>query len=211
MKLAEVHYFTDHECDSPIWLDIPLDDDPVVTPDIAWIFAHGQCHALGAALHEILGWPIVGCYATGQGDLRTKHVALQLPNYGLADITGICSGDETGRRPLKVETIVRGRMGGFLPPAMEFARHYAPVIADALLKQNVKYDQRPPWPFKRRSYGWVLAACYGVRASLCARDRRRSPEAECEVRPAPAVAIQTARRGTYRQRCGRCGVICTTP
>jgi hypothetical protein len=149
MKLFEVRFFTDRDCESPIWLDWPLDDAREVSQDIAWIFTHGQCHALGAALHGILGWPLVGCYHTGQGDLRTKHVALQLPNYGLADITGIYSGDETGRRPLKVETIVRGRMGGFLPPAVEFAEWYAPVIADALLKQNVKYDQRPPWPFRQ--------------------------------------------------------------
>jgi hypothetical protein len=149
MKLAEVHYFTDNDCDSPIWLDIPLDDDPIVTPDIAWVFAHGQCHALGAALHEILSWPTVGCYTTGNGDLQTKHVALQLPDYQLADIGGIYCGDEIGRRPLKVETITKGRMRYFLPPAMAFARYYAPVIADALLKQNVGYTRRPPWPFEQ--------------------------------------------------------------
>jgi hypothetical protein len=79
MKLFEVHYFTDHECDSPIWLDWPLDAAREITPDIAWIFAHGQCHALGAALHEILGWPIVGRFNPWGGPRYTCHVELERP------------------------------------------------------------------------------------------------------------------------------------
>lgn len=106
MRLAEVHYWTDRECDSPIWLDIPLDDAREITRDLAWVWSHGQCHALAVALNEILGWPIVGCYSTGQGDLRTTHVSLQLPDYQLADIGGIYCGDFVNRRPMKAETIL---------------------------------------------------------------------------------------------------------
>lgn len=98
-----------------------------ITPFIEHVFSNGQCHALALALHEILGWPICGCYRTEGADRSTNHVILLSPDGGTADIHGIrCVDYRT--RPIKPETIRRNRMRDFLKPSMELARHYAPMV-----------------------------------------------------------------------------------
>lgn len=106
------------------------------TPRIGRIFSAGQCHALAVALHEILGWEVMGTYDQfGGGSRHTYHYVVQCPDgRGDADIHGIRCLDH-GLRKANVGVILGGRARGFLPPAMPFARHYAKIIAPEIQKQ----------------------------------------------------------------------------
>lgn len=107
----------------------------VITPQIERIFSRGQCHALAVALHEILGWEVMGAYYQFGGSRHTSHYVVQCPDgRGDADIHGIRCLDH-GLRKVNVSAILRGRVRGFLPPAMVFARHYAAIIAPEIQKQ----------------------------------------------------------------------------
>lgn len=122
-----------------------------ITPLVEHIFSSGQCHALALALHEILGWPIMGCFHGFGGSRYTFHYVLLYPRGGNVDIHGIRCVDY-GMRPVKPETILKGRCRAFLPPALGFARHYAPIIAKAILEQHEAICAGKPKP------GWALCS-----------------------------------------------------
>lgn len=115
-----------------------------ITPDVKMLFSCGQCHALAAALHEILGWPILGCYHCGYDDIYkgspnykyNYHFVLSAPTKRplTADIDGVRCVDYSLRKA-SYKQIISGRLTKFLEPNMEFARHYAPIIARELKEQ----------------------------------------------------------------------------
>jgi hypothetical protein len=129
-----VCYFTDKNNKRAVMRDVVLGE--VITPRIEHIFSKGQCHALAVALHEILGWEVMGAYDFwGGGSRHTYHYVIQCPDHrGDADIHGIRCLDH-GLRKANVGAILGGRVRGFLPPAMSFARHYAKIIAPEIQKQ----------------------------------------------------------------------------
>ncbi len=111
-----------------------------ITPLIHDVFSNGQCHALAVALHEILGWPVMGTF--GYGEQRTSHfVILQPPmpgrSYGLTgDINGLRCVDYNMRKA-NVDVILGGRLPkGWLFPNMKFARHYAPIIVKSIIEKD---------------------------------------------------------------------------
>jgi hypothetical protein len=118
--------------------DVPL--YPHLTPYIENIFTHGQCHALAVALHEILGWPIYGIFDSWGPDKTTYHYMLQCPRGGFADVTGFHCFD-CGYRKTTKRTILAHRNKDFVKPAMEFARHYAPLVIEKLKKEDKKYGR----------------------------------------------------------------------
>ena len=127
-----------------------------LTPRVAAMFDSGQCHALAIALHEILDWPIYGVSYRGGKPYRGYYhfvvLTPPIPPHGIrlsADMQGIRCIDWSLRRtnPAAISRLVR-KDGGWLPLAMNFARHYAPTVATALLDQvrNMKIGQpRPEW------------------------------------------------------------------
>ena len=139
-----VSYFKPHT-DTKIVIQKSLRLGTIITPRIEYIFSNGQCHSLAAALHEILKWPIIGCYSWHGGDRSTSHFVLETPSGLLADIHGIRCIDY-GRRRASYQTIVKGRVKWCLPPAMAFARHYAPMIAAEIEKQQEAISQHLPKP-----------------------------------------------------------------
>ena len=138
MKIAVEYYATDHDWEAGIVTTQTMTLGKTLTPEVEHILTHGQCHAFAVALHEILGWPIVGCYGAGSCHRSTFHFALRCPSYGFADAHGMQSFDEYSFRHVKAETILLGRAKGFLKPSMTFARHYAPMIAAQLLRREMK-------------------------------------------------------------------------
>lgn len=140
---ANVDFFADSHGTVDVHVSLPLAER--VTPLVAHIFSSGQCHALAVALHEIMGWPIVGCWSRYRGDHSSHHIALQHPKGFTADIHGIRCIDWNHRK-MSAAGILRRRNMAFFPPAMKLARHYAPEIADAIRKDE---DRSIPWPWER--------------------------------------------------------------
>lgn len=122
----------------------------VVTKQVEDIFSSGQCHALAVALHEILGWPIKGCYGSyGSKAKHTHHFVVYSPCKLTGDIFGLRCIDFRLRN-VKAETILKDRNPMFLHPSMEFARHYAKLIAPEMLKQSearLRGEQKTEWPW----------------------------------------------------------------
>lgn len=126
--------------------------------EIGDILCNGQCHALAIALHEILGWKIFGEYWWETDDRRTRHFVLQTPSkmndaigresWWMVDLFGMRCLD-CGYRPTTPEAIRRETAKGkWLPLAMDFARHYAPLVATELRAQFDAWivgDPRPEW------------------------------------------------------------------
>jgi len=140
---VNVDFFADFEGKVDVHVSLPLTEK--VTPLVAHIFSAGQCHALAVALHEIIGWPIVGCWGPYTSDRSTHHIALEHPKGWTADIHGIRCIDWHHRK-LSAKGILRRRNVTLFPPAMKLARHYAPEIAEAIRKDE---DKSAPWPWER--------------------------------------------------------------
>lgn len=134
-----------------IEIEYPLED--TISPLLAHIFSCGQCHALALALHEILGWKIIGIYPKDVKPRRATHVVVAPPSGRTADIYGIRTIDYfIDNRLLKIspETIRKERLPGYLPPAMDLARHYASLIAAEMVKQHETLAAglwKPKWTF----------------------------------------------------------------
>jgi hypothetical protein len=137
--------------------DICLGNPDRITHKLEHIFSNGQCHALAAALHEILGWPILGCYHQFDNlDKRTNHFVVEVPNHPpcTADIHGIRCVDY-GLRPASYKRIVTGKLDNFLKPNMELARHFAPLIASEIQNQCRAMDcgrKKPRWTICSEGY-----------------------------------------------------------
>jgi hypothetical protein len=140
----QVTYFKDKEANEIVTEMIVLGN--VVTPKIEHIFSFGQCHALAVALHEILGWEVMGSYNPYGDDRSTRHFVVKCPNHwGDADIHGIRCCDH-GLRKANPEVILGGRARKFFPPAMGLARHYAPIIAAGITEQWEALKEGKPKP-----------------------------------------------------------------
>jgi hypothetical protein len=151
-----VTYFEDQNGVPQAIMLFGLELGNVITPQIEHIFTSGQCHSLAIALHEILGWEVMGTYDLfGGGPRDTRHFVVQCPDRrGDADIRGIRCLDH-GLRKASVDVILGGRGRGFLPPAMKFARHYAKIIAPEIQKQwdALKAGKRKPrWTLCSEGY-----------------------------------------------------------
>ncbi len=59
-------------------------------------FLHGDCYAFAIALHQGLGWQIVGLIRNEQGRDRIRHVAVRNPDGRLFDIRGYIEDEEMG-------------------------------------------------------------------------------------------------------------------
>ena len=144
-----VHYFSGKRNLTPRFSYVRLTPEP--TARVCHILSYGQCHALALALHELTGWPILGEYDDFGESRHTYHFVVQcpLPGFCTADATGIHCKD-AGYRKVNPDTIRLGRLRNFLPPALEFARHFAPPI---LREINVQLESsragrgRSYWPF----------------------------------------------------------------
>lgn len=146
---AKAQFFaTNNGCDL-VHANIPLTD--TITPLISHVFSNGQCHALALALHDILGWPIMGTYHQFGGSRHTNHYVLLSPEGFSSDIEGIRCID-WGLRKVKIDTIRAGRIRYCLPMANDLASHYAPMIAEALIEQRKPYGIRAKWPFPGSCY-----------------------------------------------------------
>ena len=107
----------------------------VITPEIEHIFSFGQCHALAVALHELLGWEVMGTYSPWGDDRSTFHYVVQCPDKrGTADVHGIRCVDYSLRK-MDPQAMLKRKPRQFFPLAMGFARHYAKIIAPDIQKQ----------------------------------------------------------------------------
>lgn len=151
IRRVDVPYFPSKSRTYSKIASIALTPEP--TARVCGIFVKGQCHALALALHDLTGWPILGQYSLYGGSRHTSHFVVSCPvekPYRCeADATGVHCTD-SGFRSVNPDTIRNNRLRGFLPPAMEFARHFAPMI---LREINVQLEStragkgRPYWPF----------------------------------------------------------------
>lgn len=135
LKNIKVEYFSKGNGKGKIERFVEL--GAAVTPKIEFIFSNGQCHALAAALHEVLGWAILGEYPCSGEDKFNHHFVLQSPSkaWCTADIHGIRCLDSS-KRKASYKAILQWRNRNFLRPNMDFARHYAPMIACELQKHE---------------------------------------------------------------------------
>lgn len=140
MRTVRVPYFTLNR--RVVVASIPLRAE--ITPKVEHIFGNGQCRGLALALHEILGWPIMGAYNSFSDDWRTKHYVLLTPTRLTADINGIRCVDYSLRKTSP--RAVRQPKPGWLPISMELAEFYAPAIAAALRLQNDAIEKGLPKP-----------------------------------------------------------------
>lgn len=79
------------------------------------IYLDGECYAFATALHEGLGWPMIGLM---DGDV-IRHVVVRDPDGNLHDVRGLVSEQELGEpfdtslphtlREVEVEELVRDR------------------------------------------------------------------------------------------------------
>lgn len=139
---AEVRFFVDSNAEFEMISTLPLDG--VVNEFVVHIFKSGQCHSLALALHDILGWPIMGMYSHYGGDRHTSHYMVRCPSGCIGDVEGIRQTD-SARRWVNPDTLRRPHHRNFLPAAHDFARHHAPRIAQELLKQMEHRMFNPDW------------------------------------------------------------------
>jgi hypothetical protein len=118
--------------------------DSVIDEFVVHIFENGQCHAMALALHDILGWPIVGLYDTSNGSRHTNHFAVSCNGY-IGCVKGLRRDGESGSRKVNPATLRKSEIRGFLPPCHEFARHHAQRVATELLKQMDDGIWNPDW------------------------------------------------------------------
>jgi hypothetical protein len=110
--------------------------DGNLTPEVRRLFTSGQCHALAAALNEILGWKIGVCIdAKG----RETHFVVESPTGKFADANGLHDTAPGVRGEYCDWDYVLHcyRKYGFAKPNMVFARHFAPIIAKELESDGV--------------------------------------------------------------------------
>ena len=132
---------------------VPLVED--ASPLLHHIFENGQCHAFALALHEVLGWPVVGCWLSDAPTRASSHIAVRCPGGLTADINALQAIDYNVR-VIAARTVETGRLKGFLPPSLRLARHYAPQIAPTILRQHEAVSaglSKPKWDL-----GWARAS-----------------------------------------------------
>lgn len=59
-------------------------------------FLHGGCYVFALALHQGLGWPMVGLIRNERGHDRIRHAAVRNPDGRLFDIRGYITEEEIG-------------------------------------------------------------------------------------------------------------------
>lgn len=117
-----------------------------LTDDVARLFVQGQCHALALALKEILNWPIIGVYRRHE-DTGPEHYCVYSPDTKhFADVYGLTRTVRGVRGRIVTERFIRSKRARMLEPNMEFARHFAPMIAAEVLKQESAVLEGNPIP-----------------------------------------------------------------
>ncbi len=109
-----------------VWMGVyDLADDGSIDDAARYVFCHGQCHALAAALHDLTGWPI---YMLRDDD----HVVVKGPR-GFLDINGYGADERNRARwgacldaevPLDRQTQIPPR-GTYAEPEMQVAEVFA--------------------------------------------------------------------------------------
>jgi hypothetical protein len=103
---------------------------------VAKLLRRGQCHALAVALHEVLGWPVVACYRR-QNDRLPIHYCVRSPDtFQFADVQGLQGRRCEFTKHASAKYLLGRRHADWLKPNMELARHFAPLIAADILKQE---------------------------------------------------------------------------
>jgi hypothetical protein len=136
-----VSFFLDEGAECETTCTMPLDG--VIDEFVVHIFNFGQCHSMALALHDILGWAIVGLYDAYGDSRNTRHLGVTCNGY-VGCIGGLRRTD-SGRRNVDPSTLRRERKRNFVPLAHDFARHHAPRVAAELLTQMENGMWNPDW------------------------------------------------------------------
>ena len=133
-----------------------------LTDEVARLFVQGQCHALALALRELLGWPMVGAYRNHEDDGPGHYCVYSPDTRHFADVYGLRASVTGVRGEFVTERFIRSKRARMLRPNMEFARHFAPVIAAEIIKQEsavMLAEPIPEWKLCRRDppVSWVLS------------------------------------------------------
>lgn len=102
------------------------------------VFTQGQCHALALAFNERYHYRIYGVF----NPLYTlpTHVFVKAPQ-GYVDINGVgaeCRARRWKRKikPVKREDVLRYSYAGYLPPNIEVAKKFIPLVEKLIEKQT---------------------------------------------------------------------------
>lgn len=115
-----------------------LADDNTVTA-----FLHGHCHSLALAIHERMGWQLIGLYnETRPTNQSPNHTVVRMPNKRLLDITGylVGTGGYKVAKPITKDEILK--WDDYRKPNIKMAQPFADVLLQTVKLRTKKVSKQ---------------------------------------------------------------------